>query len=193
MVKRTRLIPREQGISGTARAEPSLDAVARLIDFKISEQVRLGRLSPGGLSLALPVSMSPFCTPPGTLLAALATLFAFRDESDKVVAKIAPLLAELDPPAGEPDMPVEPPKPLTPEERKYKDALEKARRAAQDAKNDVDELDPESAREKLRKAKAALRDKDVRKEFRKRGKASAWYDLLKEIQDMIAYLDEILQ
>ena len=166
---------------------------AALVDYKLSEFVRLGGIlsmpsMPNQMAAWLPPVASPVAS--SVVFAVIATFSDLLKEIDRIKGKIQAALDTLQPfNPGSPTEPITPPPPPTPGTQKMREAMRKLGEAKAAAEN----LEPETAREKLKQAKDLMKHRDVRTEFRRIRQARSWYDILEELQRSIDYLDGILK
>ncbi len=180
--------PRAQQRQTAPGANPRVSSVsiASLIDFKLAEFVRLG-----DFRRFVPL-LSRGDGGGETIAAGIDTYSDFSDELEKVQRKIKRLRDLISPPPPPPedelDMPVMPPVREPPAAGK----LDDVKKSLEKAKTDADNLDPDKAIDYLKKAKDQVRDKDIKKEIKDKQLPGSYYDIIKEINDMIRYLQGLL-
>lgn len=166
---------------------------AAIADYKINEFVRLDL--PGLMPIA---AAGPFLAPGGPpapqgapanwweILKAIENWVDWEKEVDKIKGKIQNILDALQPPPGNGNGEVViPPKPPTPGTTRLRQILEVLEAVKEAAEN----LEPDSARDNLKEAKGMMHDEAVKAEFLKLKAGKSWYDILKEMQDAIKFLD----
>jgi len=161
---------------------------AAIAHYKIAEFARLEL--PSLIARASPSRFYDVPVPPH-LFAAIASFLNFIAEIETIRdKKIQAFLDVLQPPdPGEGGMPVVPPVGPTEASQKLREVL----RLLAAAKAAAENLDPETARAKLKEAKDLMREKAVRQAFRDKQSGSSWYDILVELQHAIDFLNRVLK